>query len=178
MCRFGVCADNKHLSCEQLLTIPIPFFTHRCLRATRCLPRVHLYVCVWCMYMCRFVVCADNKHISCEQVLTQYLSLPTGVFGRQDVCLGCTCMCVSGVCTCVDLLCVQTTNTYLVKQSTGHTHTGHTDRENTPDTGTHAHERIQSEQRPNKCWPNPFLYPQVSSADKMSAARRARRLKG
>jgi len=26
----------------------------------------------------------------------------------------------------------------LVKQSTGHTHTGHTDRENTPDTGTHT----------------------------------------
>jgi len=25
-----------------------------------------------------------------------------------------------------------------VKQSTGHTHTGHTDRENTPDTGTHT----------------------------------------
>jgi len=26
----------------------------------------------------------------------------------------------------------------VVKQSTGHTHTGHTDRENTPDTGTHT----------------------------------------
>jgi len=26
----------------------------------------------------------------------------------------------------------------LVKQSTGHTHTGHTDREDTPDTGTHT----------------------------------------
>jgi len=26
----------------------------------------------------------------------------------------------------------------LVKQLTGHTHTGHTDRENTPDTGTHT----------------------------------------
>ena len=25
-----------------------------------------------------------------------------------------------------------------VKQSTGHTHTGHTNRENTPDTGTHT----------------------------------------
>ena len=25
-----------------------------------------------------------------------------------------------------------------VKQSTGHTHTGHTDRENTPDTSTHT----------------------------------------
>ena len=25
-----------------------------------------------------------------------------------------------------------------VKQSTGHTHTGHTDRENTPNTGTHT----------------------------------------
>jgi len=28
--------------------------------------------------------------------------------------------------------------TFHVKQSTGHTHTGHTDRENTPDTGTHT----------------------------------------
>jgi len=35
-----------------------------------------------------------------------------------------------------------------VKQSTGHTHTGHTDRENTPDTGTHL-TRTQSEQRHN-----------------------------
>jgi len=28
--------------------------------------------------------------------------------------------------------------THRVKQSTGHTHTGHTDRENTPDTGPHT----------------------------------------
>jgi len=27
---------------------------------------------------------------------------------------------------------------FLVKQSTGHTHTGHADREDTPDTGTHT----------------------------------------
>jgi len=31
--------------------------------------------------------------------------------------------------------------TSYVKQSTGHTHTGHTDRENTPDTGTHTRTR-------------------------------------
>ena len=29
-------------------------------------------------------------------------------------------------------------NPTIVKESTGHTHTGHTDRENTPDTGTHT----------------------------------------
>jgi len=40
------------------------------------------------------------------------------------------------------------TYTILVKQSTGHTHTGHTDRENTPDTGTHAHDKTPNEHLP------------------------------
>ena len=31
---------------------------------------------------------------------------------------------------------------FYIKQSTGHTHTGHTDRENTPDTGTHTRTTI------------------------------------
>jgi len=36
-----------------------------------------------------------------------------------------------------------------VKQSRGHTHTGHTDRENTPDTGTHT----RTTRPPNKNLP-------------------------
>jgi len=40
----------------------------------------------------------------------------------------------------------QTSPTPFVKQSTGHTHTGHTDRENTPDTGTHT--RTTRKQKP------------------------------
>jgi len=39
-----------------------------------------------------------------------------------------------------------------IKQSTGHTHTGHTDRENTPDTGTHT----RTTRPPNKHLPQAF----------------------
>jgi len=49
---------------------------------------------------------------------------------------GCVCVRVSvSLCLCV-CLCLG------VKQTTGHTHTGHTDRVNTPDTGTHTRTNV------------------------------------